>query len=130
MNQTEFVIKTQTGAYDIEAYVRRIGQDFVVAIWGGDRPHIGAVAIAQPRPSLKDPKAVSASASVICVLGHKEDELAKAVSEILSAGLNAVVTVVAGIHWDNISAEGIRQVIKNSERLTDMILEAMMGDNG
>jgi hypothetical protein len=75
---------------------------------------------------LKDPEALSASASVICILGHKEDELAKAVSEILSASLNAVVTVIAGIHWDNISFDGIRQVIKNSEILTDMILEKIL----
>jgi len=122
MSDGEFYIKTQEGAYDLEAYVRRIGMDFVVAIWGGDRPHIGAVSVAQPRPSLKDPDVTSASASVICILGHKEDELAKAVSEILSSSLNAVVTVIAGIHWDNISAQGVQQIVKNSEILTDMIL--------
>jgi hypothetical protein len=126
MIQREFTVKTRTGAFDIEAYVRRIGKDFAVIIQGGTKPHIGAVSIAQARPSLKDPEALSASASVICILGHKEDELAKAVSEILSASLNAVVTVIAGIHWDNISFDGIRQVIKNSEILTDMILEKIL----
>lgn len=130
MGGCDFIIKTDEGAYDLEAHVRRIGEDFVVAIWGGVKPHIGAVSVAQPRPSLKNPDVTSASASVICILGHKEDDLAKAVSEILSSSLNAVVTVIAGIHWDNISAKGIRQVIKNSGILTDMILEktALMKD--
>jgi len=118
----EFKVKTNESAYDLEASVRLIGQDLLVAIWGGEKPHIGAVAIAQPRPSLKDPEVMSATASVICLPGHKEDELAKAVSEILAAALNTPVVVTAGIHWDNISKDGIQRVIENSKILVDLIL--------
>jgi len=119
----EFKIKTNEGAYDLEAGVRLIGQDLLVAIWGGEKPHIGAVSVAQPRPSLKDPEITSTTASVICLPGHKEDELAKAVSEILAAALNTPVVVTAGIHWDNISKDGIQKVIENSKILVDLILE-------
>ena len=118
-----FKVKTNKGTYDLEASVRLIGQDMLVAIWGGEKPHIGAVAVAQPRPSLKDPEVMSATASVICLPGHKEDELAKAVSEILAAALNTPVVVTAGIHWDNISKDGIQKVIENSKILVDLILE-------
>jgi len=123
MMTREFKVKTNESAYDLEASVRLIGQDLLVAIWGGEKPHIGAVAIAQPRPSLKDPEVMSATASVICLPGHKEDELAKAVSEILAAALNTPVVVTAGIHWDNISKDGIQRVIENSKILVDLILE-------
>jgi len=119
----DFIVKTNEGAYDLEAGVRLIGNDLLVAIWGGEKPHIGAVSMAQPRPSLKDPNVTSATASVFCFVGHKEDELAKAASEILAAALNTQVVVTAGIHWDNISEEGIRKVIRNSEILVDLILE-------
>ena len=119
----ELNVKTNEGAYDLEAGVRLIGQDLLVAIWGGEKPHIGAVAVAQPRPSLKDPEVMSATASVICLPGHKEDELAKAVSEILAAALNTSVVVTAGIHWDNISKDGIQKVTENSKILVDLILE-------
>jgi len=119
----EVKVKTETGSFDIEAGVRRIGDDLLVAIWGGEKPHIGAVSVAQSRPSLKDPEAMSATASVICFPGHKEDELAKAVSEVLSAILNTRVVVTAGIHWDNISEDGIRKVISNSKILVDLILK-------
>ncbi len=119
----DFTVKTNKGTYDLEANVRLIGQDLLVAIWGGEKPHIGAVSVAQPRPSLKDPEITSATASVICLPGHKEDELAKATSEILAAALNTPVVVTAGIHWDNISKEGIQKVIGNSKILVDMILE-------
>jgi hypothetical protein len=53
-----------------------MGEDLCVALYGGDRPHIGAVAISQPRPSLADPAVASATTSVVAVLGHKEDMLA------------------------------------------------------
>jgi hypothetical protein len=118
----EFDVATREGSYDLEAGVRRIGEDFLVAIWGGEKPHIGAVSVAQPRPSLQDPAATSASASVICLLGHKEDELAKAAGEILAAALNTIVVVTAGIHWDHLDEAGIQQVIRNSQILVEMIL--------
>jgi len=124
-----FEVRTNEGTYDLEASVRLIGQDLLVAIWGGEKPHIGAVAAAQPRPSLKDPEITSATASVICLPGHKEDELAKAVSEILAAALNTPVVVTAGIHWDNISEEGIQKVIENSKILVDLILEKIVSSS-
>lgn len=119
----EFTTRTQTGAYDLTANVRRIGQDLLVAIWGGEKPHIGAVAAAQPRASLKDPATTSATASVICYVGHKEDELVKASAEIIAAVLNTRVVVTAGIHWDNIDQDGIDTILKNSKILVEMILE-------
>lgn len=123
LSDNTFMVETSTGAYDIHAGVRRIGTDLLVAIWGGEIPHIGAVAVAQPRPSLRDPSVVSATASVICLPAHKEDELAKTVAETLSAALNTPVVVTAGIHWDNIPREGIERVIANSKTLVSLILE-------
>jgi hypothetical protein len=121
----EFTIKTNEGSHDLTAGVRRIGPDILVAIWGGEKPHIGAVAMAQPRPSLKDPEMTSSTASVFAYVGHKEDELAKAAALILAATLKTNVVVTAGIHWDNLPPDGIRQVIKNSEVLVEMILETL-----
>ena len=124
-NFEETRVKTQTGSFDLEAAFRWIGEDLLVAIWGGEKPHIGAVAVAQSRPSLKNPKAKSATASVICFTAHKEDELAKAVSEILAASLDTRVVVTAGMHWDNINDTDIAKVVKNSQVLVDMIMEAI-----
>ncbi len=117
----EFTLKTDTGAFDLTANTRRIGPDLLVAIWGGEKPHIGAVAAAQPRPSLKDPAVTSATASVICFVGHREDDLAKRAAEALAAAIEGRAVVTAGIHWDNLSEEGIRQVIHNTAELIKMI---------
>jgi hypothetical protein len=122
MATREFTVQTEEEAYNLSASVRLIGEDVLVAIWGGEKPHIGAVAVAQPRPSLKDPEVTSSSASVICLVGHKEDQLAKAAAEILAAVLKTQVVVTAGIHWDNLAPEAIQHVVRNSEVLVEMIL--------
>ena len=128
MAMREFTLQTEENAYNLTASVRLIGDDLLVAIWGGEKPHIGAVALAQPRPSLKDPKITRSSASVFCRVGHKEDDLAKAAAEILAAALETHVVVTAGIHWDNLAPEAIRQIVSNSEILVDMILERCIAE--
>ena len=128
MDTKEFTINTSEGDYDLSASVRRIGRDLLVAIWGGEKPHIGAVAMAQPRPSLKDPEVTSSTASVFSYVGHKEDELAKATAEILAATFKTNVIVTAGIHWDDLPEEGIQRVIKNSEILVEIILEKIVSE--
>jgi len=124
----EFTLQTEEDAYNLSASVRLIGDDVLVAIWGGEKPHIGAVAVAQPRPSLRDPAVTSSSASVICLVGHKEDELAKAAAEILAAALETQVVVTAGIHWDNLAPEAIQRIVRNSEILVDMILGRVVAE--
>ena len=119
----EFKIKTEKETYNLEAFVKELGQDLLVAIWGGERPHIGAVAVAQPRPSLKDNRLRSATASVFCYPGHKDDIVAKEAAEKISSALNTNVTVTTGIHWDDIDEAGIKAVIENSRELVKRIIE-------
>jgi hypothetical protein len=118
-----FTIKTKEEAYRIEALVEKIGEDLLIAIWGGDRYHIGAVAAAQPRPSLRDKREISATASVFCYVGHKDDLVAKEAAERISSALNTNVVVAAGIHWDDIDEAGITCVMENSRELVEMIIE-------
>lgn len=90
----------KNGRFLIEAFVQEVGEDLLVAIWGGTPPHIGAVGIAEPRPSLQDSRSWSATSSNFTFTGHKEDRLVKEVSEMIAAHLRKNVVVTAGIHWD------------------------------
>jgi hypothetical protein len=119
----EFTIQTNEGEYDLSAHARMIGDDLLVAIWGGEKPHIGAVAAAESRPSTQDPNQTSATVSVFCYLMHKEDDIAKAAAKKLSAALDTKVVVTAGIHWDNLSADGIQRVNRNCEILVTTVQE-------
>ncbi len=116
-------VSVKEGRFKLEALVKTLGQDFLVAVWGGTHPHIGAVALAVPRPSLRDRKKTSATSSVLTLMGHKEDVTAKTVSEALAAAFKKNVVVTVGIHWDNLKAEEIGRVVKLTERLANKIIE-------
>ena len=118
-------LETDSGQYDIAAEAVKIGGDWLVYIWGGDSPHIGAVAAATPRPSLDDPAVTSATASVLAYVGHKEDDLAKMAAEQLASATGTRVVVTAGIHWDDISPGGIEAVINNSRDLIARLIERL-----
>jgi hypothetical protein len=105
----------------MEVQAHWVGADLVVTIGGGTRPHVGAVAVAQPRPSLKGDGSVSATASVIALLGHKEDELARWAALHLASRLNTTVVVTAGLHIDNATMEEIIQMDAEARRLVEAI---------
>ena len=107
---------TRSPAYNVRAEASWMGDDLLIALWGGDRPHIGAVAAAQPRPSLADPAVRSATASVLVFPGHKEDVVAKAAAETLAAALDRTVVVAAGLHWDDLDEHGIQTALGNCRR--------------
>jgi hypothetical protein len=87
-----------------------MGNDLCVVIAGGEVPHLGAVAVAQARPSLQDKTKISASTSVITLLGHKEDVVASRVAHALAARLNKNVVVCCGIHVDDIRPDELEFV--------------------
>lgn len=111
------------GKFPVSASLQHIGEDYLLSIWGG-KAHIGAVAMAQPRASLSQPGRISATASVFCYLGHKEDEIVKRISEKMASALGARVVVTAGLHWDNISPDEIDQIVHNVDALVELILSA------
>ena len=111
--------------YKVSAEVRLIGADLLVVITGGDKPHIGSVAVAMPRPSLQNRRVISATSSVYNMPGHKDQVIAQRVSEVLSSKLNCTVAVMAGFHSDGISEKGIKKVIENAEILAQKIHAAL-----
>jgi len=117
----KFELSTSGGKYPIHSLSILLGEDLLTCLWGGTKPHIGAMALALPRLSIADPSTTSSTASVLTMLGHKEDGLVKAVAEHLSARLNKNVVVTAGIHWEHLNETAIREIEDNCALLADMI---------
>lgn len=109
--------------FEISAKVIEMGDDCLVAVWGGTRPHIGAVGMAQVRPSLRDPDKPSATSSVFTFVGHKEDMVAKMLAEELARRLERNTVVAAGIHWDNLSQDDIDVISRLGQAILEKILE-------
>lgn len=105
--------------YKITAVVTLCGKDVVAAIGGGEVPHVGTAALALPRLSLKHDGIISATASVLCVMGHKEDMLARDAALRLASTLNTTVSVSMGLHLDHATPDDIKRLQTNFEQLLD-----------
>jgi gallate decarboxylase subunit D len=116
--------------FEISAEVLEMGDDCLVAVWGGTRPHIGAVGMAQVRASLRDANEPSATSSVFTFVGHKEDGVAKMMAEELARRLKRNTVVAAGIHWDNLSENDIAVISALCQDILGKILEKVsrLGD--
>ncbi len=66
---------------------------------------------------------MSASTSVLTVLGHKENILARTAAQCLAAGLNRTVVVCCGIHVDAILPDELRFVEEAIERLCALLID-------
>jgi hypothetical protein len=124
-----FSLSAGSGRYQVEAVVVVCGRDLAIHIGGGESPHIGAAALAIPRPSLIDKAALSASASVLCVVGHKEDEIARTAALRMAASVNACVTVTVGLHIDDASAIDITTLQSNFDKLIGEIEIILIKDS-
>lgn len=100
-----------------------LGNDLNISISGGDKGHIGAVAVAQARPSLSDPMITSASTSVITICGHKEDRLACEIAEKAATEINGVVSVACGIHIGDATGEQIDAIISSVKQLLEQLIQ-------
>ena len=116
-----FDISEKKGTFEISAHTTMVGSDMLVLVTGG-RAHIGAVAIGQPRPSLRDAKKISSTSSVFTRVGHKEDTVVKEMSERLSKELNKIVVVAAGIHWDKMEKKEIEMIIEMCSTITKKVI--------
>lgn len=122
------VLTAGQNSYTVTACVVLCGNDAAVVIGGGETPHIGAVALGSPRPSLKNADDISASASVLCRLGHKDDLPAREAALQLAAKFNANVTVTVGLHLDNADADDIAELQQSFKAILKQI-EAWLLDN-
>ena len=115
---------SSSGRY-LEARTEIVGDDVVVAIGGGERPHVGCVVLAQPHPAKGPDAGRSASCSVLTIPPHKEEPIARGVAEKLAATLGRVAVVTAGVHDDNIDADGIATYLRLGEELAEKLVDAL-----
>ena len=111
------VLERNTLRFSLRMHIICMGNDLCVSIGGGDKSHIGAVALAIPYHALNDCDKINASVSLLTVTGHKEDELARKVAYTLAAEFNCTVSVSCGIHLDNASILEINQVVGEADKL-------------
>ncbi len=103
------------GRVKVQAVILDVEASTLIWVLGGDKPHIGAVAVAQARPSLTG-KGISCNISLISLLGHKEEELAVELAKIAFSKLKKDLAVAVGLHVDNATKEDIEALKLNSKK--------------
>jgi hypothetical protein len=103
-------VELSEGDMSVRLTAQALGKDVCVTVTGG-AAHVGAVALSVARQSLKFGGETGVSTSILTLTGHKEDVVAKFVSEKLALVLNKNVVAVCGIHYDNITQENIDNVM-------------------
>ncbi|MDU4696907.1 MAG: hypothetical protein E6Y08_13905 [Paenibacillus sp.] len=99
---------------DIKLEAIPVGRDLLLLMTGGVS-HIGAASTAYPAGDRIE-------ALTSAVPGHKEHTLSEDYARRASAALGRTVTVVMGIHYDNLSKEEIMEIAKRTSSMVDEYL--------
>ncbi len=118
--------KAGKGKLLLEAVATQCDEGINVYLGGGEKSHIGCVVLCQPRPSLKQDGSMSATASVLNVLGHKDDGLAQPLARELCLASGQTVVVTAGVHIDNAAAEDIEGFLTLLAEIAGQIKENLL----
>ena len=111
------VLERELSFAKIKLQICPLGDDLHLILSGGDKPHIGCTVLACPRPSLKKDGSMSATSSVLNVIGHKDEEICRKLAEYYSAKYNCVVVCSGGFHVDDIKPEMIAELFAALEQL-------------
>lgn len=124
MNREKFwEIKKNLMFTDICVEIRRLGSDYHILVSGGECPHIGCTVLALPRPSLDGSDKMSSTASVLNVMGHKDEEVCRYLAEKVSAGKKVTVVCTGGIHMDGITKERIAEIMETMQIIAGEIVD-------
>ena len=102
------VIGAAHSKYQIELQAIHCGADYSVVICGGERGHVGAVALGCNESGINGHENRGATVSVLCALGHRDDEVVRWAAKYLATELKCNISVSAGIHVENASGEDIQ----------------------
>jgi alpha-beta hydrolase superfamily lysophospholipase len=115
------IVEKKAGRHTIYLDAKEIGNDLLIAIYGGDEHHIGGVAAAYPTAShYRD--ATTVSVSTLTLPGHKDYVVANTASEKICKALELPTVVTVGIHYDNASSKEIEEIISIVNALVDEMI--------
>ena len=119
------VKKISTPDFDIEAGAAKIGEDILLYIQGGDKPHIGCMVMAVPRPSLSGNGERSVTSSVLNLTGHKDESICRSLAEKVCQATGKTVVCTGGFHLENITTQQIKKVELAGKRLEELLIKEL-----
>jgi len=99
------------GKYKVWLEEKKLGDDVVYILGGGEKEHIGGIVICGPD---NDPQAIRLE-------GHYDDIVLKPIAEAACKKYGKKVVAVGGVHIDNASKEDINKLVENCKELIKRI---------
>ena len=97
--------------YKVWIEKKQIGEDFVYHIGGGEKPHIGAITLCEPKRKLRTME----------LRGHSDGILTEIIAKAASEKYGKKVVCIGGVHIDNASKGEIKKIIENCRGLIKWI---------
>lgn len=116
---------SESKPYAITVTVMKAGNDLLAVVEGGDRPHIGSVAVAVPHERIRSDGTVSSTVSVHNLSGHRDGAIASPLAKLLAEMANRVAVVTAGFHIDNAEPGDIEAVLDQMSRINNTVAEKL-----
>ena len=105
------MITSGEGKYKVWLEEKKIGNDLIYFLGGGEESHIGGIVFCEPN---KEPQ-------IIRLEGHHDDVVLKPIAEAACKKYKTKIVVVGGIHIDNATKQEIEQLVKNCKELIKCI---------
>ncbi len=105
------IIRRQLSFSELTIEIKSVGEDILILVAGGDKPHIGSAVLSVPRPSLRDENKISCTSSILNVTGHKDEKICRYLAETFCKKYNAVTICTGGFHCDNLTPAQIQEVV-------------------
>lgn len=99
------------------------GAGLAVFVRGGDKPHLGGVALASPGIEMHGRTLSKCDLWTITVPGHKDAELAQRIAKKICIASREPVSVSLGIHVENATPEEIELICTNVDEGVDVFLQ-------
>ncbi len=106
------IIKRELMGYPIQAEVVKLDDGINVLLIGGCRSHIGCVSVAEPDGELRS----------MPFPGHKEQIVSDMWAKKIAAYFQCRTSVTCGIHYDNLSKEGLKKVQEALEYMLEEVI--------
>ncbi|MFX0046353.1 MAG: hypothetical protein ACFE8Z_10940 [Candidatus Hermodarchaeota archaeon] len=115
------MFEKKAGRHKIFVQTEAIGNDLLLAVYGGDEHHIGGVSVAYPTKSHYR-NATTTSVNSITLPGHKDYVVANSTAERICKTLEKPVVVTVGIHYDAATSDEIREIVQVVDELVGEVI--------
>ena len=105
------MITSGDGKYKVWLEEKKLGDDILYVLGGGEHTHIGGMVFYEPN---KKPQ-------ILSLKGHYDDIVLKIIANAACKKYNTKVVAIGGIHVDNASEEEIDILVENCRSLAKCI---------